>query len=403
MAVFKYQAKAMSGKMVRGELEATDPNDARLRIRAKHMLPVLVEIKGGNGVTRATTKAGAAVSSKDLQVFTRQFSTLIASGVPVDKSLLILSNGSRSPALKATAARVRADVEGGLRLWESMKPYPRVFDKLYVNLVKSAEDSGNLDVILNRLAIYIEKSNKIISKVKGAMFYPTAVLAVAGLVVAGILTFVIPKFEELFKSSGQHLPWLTQQVVNMSHEFKNHWYLYIGALVGAIYGLKEYYRSDSGKAAIDSIMIRTPLLGAVIQKAAIARFCRTLSTMLSSGMKMLESLDVSAQVLGNAQMEQTVIKAKTMVSEGKPLAVAFMGDKYFPDLVVQMMGVGEQTGKTDEMLGKIADFYEEEVDYAVTAMTSMIEPLMMVVLGAIIAVLVVAMYLPIFNLAGGVS
>lgn len=402
MAKFNFQAKGMGGKTVKGEIDAVSIVEARVKLRSQRLIPVKVtentKIKGPK-----EPKGGGTVDPKELQIFTRQFSTLINSGIPIVQSLAILNGAVQSLNLKAALTKIRADVETGTRLGDALKPFPKIFDNLYVNLVKAGEESGALDGILNRLAVYIEKSVKIRSKVKGAMFYPIAILCVSFLVITGILLFVIPKFEEMFKASNQKLPALTEMVVAASHFVGSYWYLVFGGAFALGFGAKAYYESPNGKKQCDKVFIRLPFLGDIIQKAAIARFTRTLSTMLSSGVSMIDALDIAGKTIGNSVMEGTVFQAIAVVQEGKSMTVAFSKDPFYPDMVVQMIGVGEQTGALDTMLGKIADFYEEEVDYAVTAMTSILEPLMMVFLGGIIAVLVVAMYLPIFNLAGSVS
>ncbi|MBX9766884.1 MAG: type II secretion system F family protein [Bdellovibrionales bacterium] len=405
MATFKYQAKALGGRVVSGEIEAADVTEARVRLRSQRLMPTKVEVKQDRKTAGANKgfKFGGGVPAKELQIVTRQFATLINSGIPIVQSLQILSQGRHSPNLQEALESIKNDVESGKRLAEAMAQFPKIFDTLYTSLVRAGEEGGVLDTILNRLAIYIEKANKIISKVKSAMFYPIGVLAVSFIVITGILTFVIPKFEAMFSNSGQKLPALTQIVIDFSHWFKDNFYLPIGGIIIFVVGIKKYYESPNGREVLDAILIRIPLLGDVIQKAAIARFSRTLSTMLSSGVSIMDSLDIAGQTIGNSVMEKTVRLSKAYVQEGKSMVVAFSKDKYFPDMVVQMIGVGEQTGALDNMLGKIADFYEEEVDYSVGALTSMIEPIMMVFLGGIIAVLVIAMYLPVFNLAGGVG
>jgi type IV pilus assembly protein PilC len=402
MATFSYSARGPGGKTLRGDIEATSIVEARVKLRAQKMVPVKIAPKGA-GLDLKFSFGGGSVPGKDLQIFTRQFATLINSGIPIVQSLAVLSQAAQNKNLKEAVNRIRSEVEQGRRLADSMLLYPKIFDNLYINLVKAGEEGGVLDTVLNRLAVYIEKSNKIIAKVKGAMFYPVAVMIVAGIVVSGLLVFVIPKFESIFKSSGQELPGLTQMVINLSHAFVRNWYFFIVGIGGSVFGIIKYYGSPSGKDFFDAFLIRTPLLGTIIQKNAVARFSRTLSTMLSSGVGVLDALDIAGRTVGNSIMEKTIIKARLMVQEGKSMIVAFHKDRYFPDMVVQMIGVGEQTGALDVMLGKVADFYEDEVEYAVGAMTSMMEPLMMVFLGGIIAVLVVAMYLPIFNLAGGVK
>lgn len=401
MPKYVYQAKSIDGKIVRGSIEAASDTEARIKLRAQRLIPTRMSIADAKKNYLASLEnLKTRVNAKDLQIFTRQFATLVNSGIPIVQSIDILAGSSANPYLSNTLKKIKDDIEGGKKLGDAIALHSRVFDKLYVNLLKAGEESGSLDMILERLAAYIEKSIKIKGKVTGALFYPAGILFVAGIVIYVILAFVIPKFEALFASSGQQIPWLTQQVVNLSHFMVDFWYLVFGTVFGSIYAFIIYYRSEKGRATCDAIFIRMPLIGSLIQKNAIARFTRTFSTMISCGVPILEGLDVSAKVVGNAVLEATFLKAKEVIAQGKSIVIPLANDPFIPDMMVQMVGVGEQTGALDTMLGKIADFYEEEVDYAVTAMTSMIEPIMMVFLGGIIAVIVVAMYLPIFNLAG---
>tara|TARA_B100001248_G_scaffold260601_1_gene249287 strand:- start:396 stop:1604 length:1209 start_codon:yes stop_codon:yes gene_type:complete len=400
--VYVFQAKIPGGKVVKGEVNAASETEARVKIRAQNLVPVRLVVKGQKAASNAAGGFSGSVSSKDLQVMTRQFATLINSGIPVVQSLEILSDGSKNQLLKKTLRKIRDDISQGRRLGEAMTPHRKVFDKLYVNLVKAGEEGGILDTILNRLAIYIEKAEKIKSKIKGAMFYPIGVLFVSAIVISVIMVFVIPKFEELFKSSGRELPGLTQLVIEMSQFCRDYWYMMIGGVIAAVFAFKQFYSTPSGKAFMDEIFIRMPIVGNIIQKSEVARFSRTLSTLLSSGVALLDALDIAAESVGNAVVERTIKQAKAVISEGKSIVIPFSKNPYMPDMVVQMIGVGEQTGSLDSMLAKVADFYEEEVDYAVGAATTMIEPLMMVFLGGTIAFLVIAMYLPIFDLANTV-
>lgn len=386
--------------MIRGEIAAATDVEARVKLRAQQLIPLKISLKG-ESKSIAAGFSSTKVKPKDLQIFTRQLSTLINSGIPIVQSLQILGGATTSLVLKEALKKVGSDLESGKRLGDCLEPHSNVFDNLYVNLVKAGEEGGVLDTILNRLAVYIEKSVKIRNKVQGALFYPAAILFVAGLVIFAIMTFVIPKFQELFKSGGQELPALTQFVVGMSEFFVNYWYLVIGGAIGSGIFLKQWLGTKAGKDTFDTYLIAVPVFGPLIQKSAIARFTRTLSTMLSSGVSIIEALDISAKVCGNIVIENSLMNAKKSISEGKTIVTPLSANKYIPDMVVQMIGVGEQTGALDIMCGKIADFYEEEVDYAVTALTSVLEPLMMVFLGGIIAFLVIAMYLPIFNMASG--
>jgi type IV pilus assembly protein PilC len=398
-----YQAKSLDGRILKGHIEAASDTEARIKLRAQRLIPTRLHTQQKKNYFAGLENFKTRVKGKDLQVFTRQFATLVNSGIPIVQSVDILAGSTSNIHLSSALTRIKADIESGKKLGEAIAVHSRIFDKLYVNLMKAGEESGSLDVILERLAAYIEKSNKITNKVAGAMYYPAGIMLVAVLVIYVILAFVIPKFEELFASSGQEIPWLTRQVVTLSHFAVNYWYVIFGGLFGLVYGALAYYRSDAGRATCDNVFIRAPVIGSLIQKNAIARFTRTFATMISCGVPILDGLDIAARVVGNAVLEKTFLQAKEVISQGKSIVIPLAKDPFVPDMMVQMVGVGEQTGALDTMLGKIADFYEEEVDYAVTAMTSMIEPLMMVFLGGIIAVLVVAMYLPIFNLASAVG
>ncbi len=402
MAKFVFEAKDPRGRMFRGELEAPDEAQARVKLRAQRLVPVKLA-KAEQQVATSKKIGGRGVPLKDLQVFTRQLSTLLASGIPILQSLEVLSQSARSPALQIALKEMTLEINRGRRFGEAMAEHPKVFDRFYVNMVKAGEESGNIDQILNRLAVYIEKAAKISSKVKGAMVYPVAILIVAALVVSGLLIFIIPKFEALFAASGQELPALTKMVVDASKILVKYWWLIIGGTVGGVFLGMNYYRSPEGQKTIDSVAIDIPVIGDLIIKAAIARFTRTLSTLLGSGVNIMEALDIASKVVGNHVIESSLLRAREAIAEGKSLTVPLAKEKYIPNMVTQMIGVGEQTGAIDQMLAKVADFYEDEVDNAVSAVTSLMEPLMMVFLGGIVAVIVVAMYLPIFNMAGSVK
>lgn len=401
MAKFQYQAKNPAGKMVQGEIEAINQQDAIIRLRAQQLLPVRIAQLGGAraGVPKSTSLFSVRVSGKDLQVFTRQFATLINAGIPVVDSLKILSEGLRPGLLKEASAQVKASIEGGRRLADSMAQVPTVFDKLYINMIQAGEEAGILDGILQRLALYMEKSEKIKSQVKGAMVYPAVIIAVAILVIAGILIFIIPKFMEFFTSAGKEPPALTQMVVNLSNSLVNHWFVYLSIIVLGPIVFFQWIKTSSGKDSFDRFVMRAPIFGEVIQKSAIARLTRTLSTLLGSGVGLISAIEISAKTSGNIVIEQALLRCKESVTQGRTFASPLSKEKAFPDMVVQMISIGEQSGTLDVMLGKIADFYEDEVETAVKAMTSLLEPLLMVFLGGIIAVLVIAMYLPIFNMA----
>ncbi|WII72008.1 type II secretion system F family protein [Bdellovibrio sp. 22V] len=401
MAKFQYQAKNATGQMVQGEIEAATQQEAIIRLRAQQLLPVRVVQFGTSrpAAGKSASLFAPRVKGKDLQVFTRQFATLINAGIPVVDSLKILSEGLRPGLLKEASAQVRTSIEQGRRLADSMAQVPNVFDKLYVNMIQAGEEAGILDGILQRLAAYMEKSEKLKSQVKGALVYPMVIICVAMIVIAGILVFIIPKFMEFFSSSGKEPPALTLMVVTLSNSMINNWYIYLAALIVGPFAFMQWLNTDSGKDSFDRFIMRAPVFGEVVQKSAIARLTRTLSTLLSSGVGLIEAIDISSKTAGNIVIEQSLLRSKESVIAGRTFAAPLGKEKAFPEMVVQMISIGEQSGTLDIMLGKIADFYEDEVETAVKAMTSLLEPLLMVVLGGIIAVLVIAMYLPIFNMA----
>lgn len=402
MPRYQFEARDTRGRVFKGELDAPNESEARVRLRAQKLMPMKVA-QAEQKVSGLKKVGGIGVPLKELQVFTRQLSTLLGSGIPILQSLEVLSQSQRSPGMSIALKSMVNDINQGRRFGEAMAEHPLVFDRFYVNMVKAGEESGNIDQILNRLAVYIEKAAKVKGQVKGAMVYPIAILSVAFLVVSGLMIFVIPKFEAVFASSGQDLPVLTKMVVAMSKIFMSYWWAIIGGVAGSVFFIINYYRTDDGKKTIDTVLIDIPYVGDLIQKSAVARFTRTLSTLLASGVSIMEALEIASRVTGNVVIETALIRAREAISEGKSLTVPLSKEKYIPQMVTQMIGVGEQTGAIDQMLNKVADFYEDEVDVAVSALTSVMEPLMMVVLGGIIAFIVVAMYLPIFNMAGSVQ
>ncbi len=402
MPRFTFEAKGDNGQNYHGDIEASNEAEARVKLRAQRLTPLKVVPKAASSSGKKS-RSGGKVKAKDLQIFTRQLSTLLQAGIPILQSLDSLARGTRAPVLKAAVADIMLGVQKGKRFADALSEHPNVFDKFFQNMIRAGEESGGLDQILNRLAVYIEKSVKIQSKVKGALVYPIAILSVALLVVSAILIFVIPKFKELFESSGQELPGITVFVMGMSNFMMTYWYLIIGALVGAFYGFKAYAATPAGGAQIDDLLLKAPVIGDIVQKGAIARFTRTLGTLLASGVGIMEALDISSRTVSNATIEKAILRAKIAIQEGKSITVPLSKEKYIPAMVTQMISVGEQTGNLDTMLGKIADFYEDEVDAAVGAMTSLMEPLLMVVLGGMVGFLVIAMYLPIFKLASGVG
>jgi len=403
MPTFEFQAKTDDGRVVKGELDASNEAEARIRMRAQRLTPLRIEAKRGTGKGKKFSFGGSGVSLKDLQVFTRQFAVLVSAGVPIVQSLQAMARGARSAGMTAVLESVCSDVERGRRLADAMSAKPAVFDRLYVNLIRAGEEGGVLEVILNRLAAYIETSVKMRAKVKSAMFYPAAIVVVAIIVIAFIMIFVVPKMAAMFKQSGQALPGLTVFVMNASDFFVSYWYVIFSILIAVPILLKMYYETPDGRKACDAIFIEIPVMGDLIKKSAIARFSRTLSTLLSSGVRIIDALEISSTTTGNWMIEKALLETRDAVSRGKTLAEPLTKIPYFPNMVTQMISIGEQTGNIDQMLSKVADFYEDEVENATEALTSLMEPLLMVVLGGIIAVIVVAMYLPIFSMANTIQ
>ena len=404
MATYEFQAKTDDGRVVKGELEANNEAEARIRMRAQRLTPLRIEVKkSAGGKLPAIPLFGGSVSQKDLQVFTRQFAVLVGAGVPIVQSLEAMARGARSAAMTVVLRDICADVERGRRLGDALSSKPAVFDRLYINLVRAGEEGGVLETVLNRLAVYIETSVKLKGKVKSALFYPAAIVVVAIIVISFIMVFVVPKMSAMFEQNGQKLPTLTTFVVNTSKFFQHYWYLVGAILVVVPVVVKMYYDTDAGRKHCDAILINVPVFGDLIKKSAIARFSRTLSTLLTSGVRIIEALEISSATTGNWMIEKALLETRDQVSKGKTLAEPLVKIPYFPSMVTQMISIGEQTGNIDTMLSKVADFYEDEVENATEAMTSLLEPILMVVLGGIIAVIVVAMYLPIFNMANTVQ
>ncbi|HVK87155.1 MAG TPA: type II secretion system F family protein [Kofleriaceae bacterium] len=400
MAKFQWEAATRSGETRKGVMEADTAEVVESRLRNDGM--TVQRVKKQPKEIHITI--GSGVSSKDLQIFTRQLATMIDAGLPLVQCLDILSNQTPNKIFARILSQVKASVEQGATFSESLRKHPKVFDDLYINLVAAGEVGGILDAILNRLAVYIEKAVKLKGQIKSAMFYPIGILVVAIAVIAIMLIKVIPTFEDMYRNMGNsELPGPTQVVIRMSHGFVDHWYVYVGSLVGAIVLTVMARRTEKGKEAFDRMLLRLPVIGPTLRKIVVARFTRTLGTLLSSGVPILDALDICARTAGNKVVMNGIMTARSKIAEGHDMAGPLAESKVFPSMVVQMIGVGEQTGAMDQMLTKIADFYEEEVDAAVAAMTSLIEPIMMAFLGVVVGGLIIAMYLPIFNLAGNIN
>ena len=401
MPTFSWEGTNTAGKKVSGETEARDAQAVFNMLRAQRITPNPSKIKEkGTGLDMEIKIPGFGpkVKPKEVVVFTRQFATMIDAGLPIVQCLQILGANHENKAAKETLLGIKESVEQGGTLAEGMAKYPKAFDQLYVNMIKAGEGGGILDIILERLAVQLEKSMKLKREVLTAMIYPAVVIAAAVIVTSVLLIFVIPTFAELFSDFGSALPLPTQMVINLSNFFVANWFLIFGGLGGSVYMFFRFLRTPRGKEVLHPIFLKLPIFGEIIRKVAVARFTRTLGTMLSSGVPILDALLICSKTAGNFVVERDIQYARVAISEGKSMLEPLQDSVVFPSMVVSMIGVGESSGSLDAMLNKIADFYEDEVDNAVTAMKQLIEPLMILVLGTLIGGLVVAMYLPIFKL-----
>jgi len=402
LPIWTWEGKTRTGEVRRGEMEASDESQVSSRLRAMALSGVKVK-KKPFAFKFKLPGLGGGIGQKDLVIFTRQFATMIDAGLPLVQCLDILAGQLDNLAFREVLTKVKTKVESGSTLADALADHPKVFDTLYTQLIAAGEIGGILDTILNRLAAYIEKNEKLKAKVKGAMVYPTIVLVVAVGVCTVLLLFVTPTFEKMFKDFGGSLPGPTQFVVDLS-KFLQSYIIHMAVGVGAVvFGFKAWKSSTKGREQWDAFVIRTPIFGPLIRKVAVARFTRTLGTMISSGVPILDALEVVAKTAGNTVIEKAIRYTKEKISEGKTIVEPLGQTKVFPTMVVQMIGVGEATGAMDQMLSKIADFYDDEVDAAVGALTSMIEPVMMVFLGGVVGGFLVAMYLPIFSIAGAIK
>ncbi len=395
MPSFEWKGRDRGGRPQGGVLVADNKDAVLAVLRRQQIVPITVKEKGKE---IALPKLRGGVDGKTLAVFTRQFSVMIDAGLPLVQCLQILGEQQDHKTFQRILLQVREDVESGSSLANAMKKHPQAFDDLFVNMVAAGEAGGILDTILQRLATYIEKNARLKAQVKSAMIYPIAVISIAGLVVYVILWKVIPVFGALFASLGADLPLPTRVVVAASKFVGRYWWLMIGIVAAAIYALRRYYYTEQGKLVIDGLLLKAPILGTVLRKIAVARFCRTLGTLLSAGVPVLESLDITARTSGNAVIERAILEVRKQVEEGKSLAEPLKTTNQFPPMVVQMISVGEATGAMDTMLNKIAEFYEDEVDTAVAGMMKLIEPVMILFLGIVVGGIVIAMYLPMFSL-----
>jgi len=402
MPVYKWEGKTLRGAIKRGELDAASEAALRVQLRQQNIIPTSILSKGTE-IKLKLSLTGKRVTDKMLAVFTRQLATMIDAGLPLVQSLEILAMQQEHKAFQEVLTSIKDDVESGSTFAAALGRHPKVFNDLYVNLVVAGEEGGILDNILLRLSNYIEKAVALKKKVKSAMVYPAAIVGVAVLVVAVLLIYVIPVFEKMFLSAGQSLPTLTLIIVGMSKLLKQYFLFFVAAVVVLVFLLRRYYKTDGGRHVIDSFLLKVPVFGMLFRKIAIARFSRTLSTLVSSGVPILDSLNIVAKTAGNIIVEDAIMKARSSISEGETIADPLARADVFPPMVTQMISVGESTGALDNMLGKIADFYDEEVDTTVATLTSLMEPFLMIFLGGTIGTIVIAMYLPIFNMASAVG
>lgn len=402
MPTYIWAGRTRKGRVIKGQLDAVDERIARIQLKRRNIDVTKLKQKPKD-IFAKVSFLQPRVTAKDIVVFTRQFSTMIDAGLPLVQGLNMLAEQSQNKTFKGILTQVTRNVEGGSTLADALGKHPKVFDSLFVNLVAAGEVGGILDTILQRLAAYIEKTEKLKSQIKGALTYPAVVVAIAVIVIAVIMIFVIPVFQDMFSSFGKALPGPTQLVVNMSNFTKSniHWMI-LGGIIFA-FAFRRYRGTASGRRRVDSILLRMPIVGELIRKVAVARFTRTLGTMIKSGVPILDALEITARTAGNVIVEEVVLDARTSIAEGQTIAEPLSESIIFPGMVTQMISVGESTGALDAMLEKIADFYDDEVDATVAAMTSMLEPLLMLFLGGSIGGLVIAMYLPIFQMAAAMG
>jgi type IV pilus assembly protein PilC len=402
MPVYQWEGKNRKNEIQKGEMDAPNEDAVRANLKRLKILPTKIK-KKPKDLFENISFLQPKVKEKDIILFARQFSTMIDAGLPIIQCLDILYSQQDNITFKKMLKNIKELVESGTTLADALKKYPNEFDNLFVNMIAAGEAGGILDTILRRLAGYMEKASKLKSQVKGAMTYPAITMIIAVLVVAVILVFVIPVFQDMFADFGSELPAFTQLVVGASEFTKRNIHFIIGAVVIFIFAFRKFHKTNRGRIWVDKMLLRLPVFGLLIRKVAVAKFTRTMGTMLSSGVAILEALDIVAKTAGNKTIEKAVYNVRTGISEGRTMADPLSESGVFPAMVCQMIAVGESTGALDAMLSKIADFYDEEVDQAVENLTSLIEPFMLVFLGVTIGGLVIAMYLPVFKMAGAIT
>ncbi|HQR17090.1 MAG TPA: type II secretion system F family protein [Gemmatimonadales bacterium] len=401
MPLFEYTAKnATNGQIMKGQMQAQTRDEVVGHIRKNRM--ILVSIREAPKQMKFSL-GQPGIKTRDVVIFTRQFATMINSGLPLVQSLSILAAQTENKALKEVTKQVVFDVEAGNTLADAFSRHPKAFSGLFVNMVAAGEAGGILDTILLRLATFLEKNDALVRKVKSAMIYPAVIMSVAAIAITVLLIFVIPVFQSMFASVNMELPLPTRVVIGMSEFLIGYWWAILGAIIGTVFLIRQYYATPDGHRNIDRMMINSPVLGDVIRKSAVSRFTRTLGTLISSGVSILDGLEITAKTAGNRVIHDAVMESRNSIAGGETIAAPLERSKVFPPMVISMIAVGEQTGGLDEMLSKIADFYDEEVDVAVGALLSLMEPVMIVVLGVVVGGMVVAMYLPIFDMMNAIQ
>jgi type IV pilus assembly protein PilC len=402
MPMYEYTARnAANGQIQKGQLDVASHADVSNYLRKNRLM--LVSVREAPKQIKLSLPGAQRIKTRDVVIFTRQFATMINAGLPLVQSLTILAQQTENKVLAEVTRSVVYDVESGNTLADAFSKHPRAFSDLYVNMVAAGEAGGILDTILLRLATFLEKSDALMRKVKGALVYPGVIMTVAAIAIAILLIFVIPVFQNLFASVNLDLPLPTRIVIGLSDLLIGYWWAVLGTVGAIVFAIRRYYGTSGGRKTIDSMLLRAPVLGDLLRKSAVSRFTRTLGTLISSGVSILEGLEITAKTAGNMVIHDAVMASRQSIAGGDTIAAPLEKSKVFPPMVISMIAVGEQTGGLDEMLTKIADFYDEEVDVAVGALLSLMEPMMIVVLGVVVGGMVVAMYLPIFDMMNAVQ
>ncbi len=398
MPNYTYTARAVNGELKTATIQAANREDVVAQLRRQRLTVVKVDEEAAKKKPR-----GGAIKMRDVVIFTRQFSTMINSGLPLVQALDILAKQTENKALSDVTRAVVFDVESGHTVADALSKHPRAFSDLYVNMVAAGEAGGILYTILMRLAVFMEKNDQLVRKVKGAMIYPGVILSVAVIAISVLLVFVIQVFEKMFGSVGLALPLPTRIVIGISAFLRGYWWVLGGGITGGVFALRSYYKTPNGKLQIDKLLLALPVLGDVLRKSAVSRFTRTLGTLISSGVSILDGLEITAKTAGNRVIQDAIMASRASIAGGDTIAAPLAKSNVFPPMVISMIAVGESTGGLDEMLAKIADFYDEEVDAAVSGLLALFEPVMIVFLGVIVGGMVVAMYLPIFDMINAVQ